>query len=596
MVQSRSRVARTGTAMAVLGAALLAGANLNHAAADVTAVRGSAFGVFADNIVIFGGAQADTGPVPTVTLPSGGSSSPVTGNAPTTLVRYGPATIFSSGAVDLSTQGTTGPNGTVTTSVNIANVNTSQQEVFTASGISSTCTASESQRTGSTTVNGGTLRTSEGDPNVTGDDVIVNIPANPAPNTEYTGTIETVGDNFRYVFNEQVVGADGSITVNAAHLYLLGPTATGDVIIGQSVCGVTATASTTTTAPGATTTTTAPGATTTTAPGATTTTAPGATTTTAPGATTTTAQATTTTAQATTTTAQTTTTTAPATTTTTTAPATTGVGGSAYGYYASVSLFGGPAQVRGPAPRVTLPEGGSATPIADTLGSATVQFGPATIFSSDQLEVSTEGTPGGTVTSSARISNVNRSGQEQLTLATVNSTCSASGSGETGSVTLTGGRLTTSSGTNFDSEADDTIVDLPANPAPNTTFDGMIENVGDRFRVVLNEQIPRAGELTVRAVHMYLEGPTAVGELIIGQVVCSTTGAAGGGSGGGTGTGGGGGGGGGLASTGAAIAVFVAFSMVLVVGGSTTTYWIQGVRLRERGPRRMPWTARRLLR
>ena len=208
----------------------------------------------------------------------------------------------------------------VNSSANIQGVHTSGQEVFTASAVASRCTASESGVAGSTTIDNGTLQTSEGDPNVEGDETVVRIPMNPAPNTTYEGQIESVGDRFRYVFNEQVIDPnDGSITVHAAHLYLLGPTAVGDLFIGTVECGVTGTgAEPTTTAPAPTTTAPAP-----------TTTAP-APTTTAP-APTTTAPAPTTTAPAPTTTAPATTTTAPATTlpvtttigTTTTVPPTT---------------------------------------------------------------------------------------------------------------------------------------------------------------------------------------------------------------------------------------------------------------------------------
>ncbi len=175
--------------------------------------------------------------MPTVTLPPGGSAVPVTASSPTGLVQYGPAILFTSGPITVSTQGTTGPTGSVTSSANITTVNTSMQEVLTAAGLSSTCTASEGGATGSTTITGGTLRTSEGtDLDSEADDTVVTIPTNPAPDTEYTGSIETVGDTYRYVFNEQIVNADGSITVNAAHQYLLGPTALGELIIGQSVC------------------------------------------------------------------------------------------------------------------------------------------------------------------------------------------------------------------------------------------------------------------------------------------------------------------------------------------------------------------------
>ncbi|HEV2070393.1 MAG TPA: hypothetical protein VGR26_11410, partial [Acidimicrobiales bacterium] len=97
-----------------------------------------------------------------------------------------------------------------------------------------------------------------------------------APNTVIEGQIETVGDRFRYVFNEQVENDDGSFTVYAAHLYLLGPFATGDLLIGESTCGVNTAQATTTTTAGPTTTTTGDQTTTTTRPKAPAATATGA--------------------------------------------------------------------------------------------------------------------------------------------------------------------------------------------------------------------------------------------------------------------------------------------------------------------------------
>ncbi len=73
----------------------------------------------------------------------------------------------------------------------------------------------------------------------------VAIPAVPPPNATYRGTIDSVGDSFKFVFNEQVVNRDGSRTVNAGHECLLGPTATGDLVFGQSVCGIAKAASVT---------------------------------------------------------------------------------------------------------------------------------------------------------------------------------------------------------------------------------------------------------------------------------------------------------------------------------------------------------------
>lgn len=215
---------------------------------EVTGVSGEAYGYFSE-ISLFGGPPDSRGPDPRVGLPPAGSDVPLTATDPAASATYGPATFFSSGMLTASTQGAKGFNGAVTSSTDIQSVNTSGQEVFTAANVSNRCTASGSDVSGSTTVQGGTLQTSEGNPSVEGDETVVPVPRNPAPNTVYEGTIESVGDSFRYVFNEQVVNADGSITVNAAHQYLLGPTAVGELIIGRSTCGVTATPVTDHTAP-----------------------------------------------------------------------------------------------------------------------------------------------------------------------------------------------------------------------------------------------------------------------------------------------------------------------------------------------------------
>ncbi|MCA1705777.1 MAG: hypothetical protein LC808_21940, partial [Actinobacteria bacterium] len=90
------------------------------------------------------------------------------------------------------------------------------------------------------------LKTSEGDPDVSGDQTEVTLPLNPAPNTVFPGQIETVGDSFRYIFNEQITNPDGSLTVYAAHLDMLGPIAIGDVYIGRVDCGFPATVTPTT--------------------------------------------------------------------------------------------------------------------------------------------------------------------------------------------------------------------------------------------------------------------------------------------------------------------------------------------------------------
>jgi len=596
MARSRSRAYRIWAVAALLLSAGLTGIGLGPAAsADVTEVKGSAYAVFA-SVGLFGGPAMTRGPIAQVTLPAGGSATPITGTVepPAANAIFGPATIFSTGTVNTSTQGTTGPNGSVTSTASLGPVNTSDSEVFTASSISSTCTASETGTTGSTTITGGTLILQDPNPDTSGEagEEIVTLAANPAPNTTYTGRVANVNDDFRAVFNEQTTGADGTLTVNAYHLYLLGPTAIGELIVGQVGCDVTVVAATTTTTSGVTPTTA------------------GGTTTTTAGTGTTTSSSTSSTS--TTSSTSSTSTTAAGGATTTTSGATGGtVNGGAIGFRVTVGLFGGPAATKGPEPTVTLPAGGSAAPVTANLPSGIAQFGPATLYTSDALTVSTQGTPGGTVTSSAKATNVNKStvnaaqtGSESFTADSVSSTCSASSSGATGSSNMPGASLVTSVGTNFDSEVDDVKVAIPADPAPNTTFRGKIENVGDEFRIVFNEQETSAGSITVNAVHLYLEGPIAKGDLIIGQSRCGF--AATGGTGTGTGTGGVGGVGGlsatgGVASTGTNAAPLIALGLLLVVIGGHVGFGLPGIRLAEADPatggtrrRRMPWTRRPL--
>ena len=96
-----------------------------------------------------------------------------------------------------------------------------------------------------------TLRISDGDPNVQGDETYYEIPLFPEPNTVVNGQLQNVGDSFQVILNEQTLSPDGNaITVTAAHVRLLGPNVTGDLYIGQVTCGVTSTGTTTTTCGG----------------------------------------------------------------------------------------------------------------------------------------------------------------------------------------------------------------------------------------------------------------------------------------------------------------------------------------------------------
>ena len=173
--------------------------------------------------------------MPLVTLPPTGSAAAITDSLPSGISQYGPAVLFKSGAINVSTQGTL---GRVTSSASIAGV-ADGPGPFLYQSVGSTCTASDEGVTGSTSLNGAVLETKY-DVNTQEPIASVALAASPAVNTELFGTIDHVGDRFRVVLNEQIKNADGSLTVNAAHMYLLGPIAVGEMIIGQSVCGMSA--------------------------------------------------------------------------------------------------------------------------------------------------------------------------------------------------------------------------------------------------------------------------------------------------------------------------------------------------------------------
>lgn len=208
--------------------------------------------------------------------------------------------------------------------------------------------------------------------------------------------------------------------------------------------------------------------------------------------------------------------------------------GGACGYSTDVALFGGPATVRGcgqtvpPAskrstsPSVSLPPGGSATAVVATGAGALAQYGPAVIFGGrpptdpkaplppcGELRVSTKGKR--SVTSTASVKNV---GPGPFTATSVRSTCTAAAAGNTGSTTITRGALATA--TDADGNTTESSA-IPTHPPVNHTLTGTTSN-GDTFKAVFNEQTVAAdGTITVVAVHLYLLGPTAVGDVLIAE-------------------------------------------------------------------------------
>ena len=203
---------------------------------------------------------------PSVVCPGGGGAATLT-DPDGARATYGPAAMFGgkhppeiaqsppSGPLTSSIDCRLGQGGSVTASTGLTLMPTGSAYPggagpgpFIADEVHSTCTArADGTSTASTSIVKGVLETSyhkaddpatplvveqEGDPKTTEP-----VPASPAPNYTRTGTLDHVGDSYRIVFNEQVTNTDGSKTVNAAHMYLLGPTAVGDLVIGSSTCG-----------------------------------------------------------------------------------------------------------------------------------------------------------------------------------------------------------------------------------------------------------------------------------------------------------------------------------------------------------------------
>jgi hypothetical protein len=209
--------------------------------------------------------------------------------------------------------------------------------------------------------------------------------------------------------------------------------------------------------------------------------------------------------------------------------------GGACGYYTKVGLFGGPPELRGcgqtippgeersASPSVTLPPGGSGPAVtAAEEDGALAQYGPAVIFGGKPvpdanaplppcgpMAVSTKGKT--SVTSTASVKDV---GPGPFTADAVRSTCTSAASGPKGSTTITKGRVVTAT----DADGNPTKVEsVPSRPPVNFTLKGQIPT-GDKFRVVFNEQkVKKDGSITVNAVHLYLLGPTAKGDVVIAQ-------------------------------------------------------------------------------
>ena len=184
------------------------------------------------------------------------------------------------------------------------------------------------------------------------------------------------------------------------------------------------------------------------------------------------------------------------------------VDGNAYGAQVNVTTLGLLSVTVGPTPSVTLPSSGSASAITQSLASVTATG----LLSTGVLNVSTQGTPGSNVQSSASVANVNV--PTVLSATAIGANCEAAADGTlSGSSTLT---TATVGG-----------VAVAADPAPNTVI-----QLAGLATVTLNEQTETGvgtadPQIVVNAIDIKLLPGLAslgTGSIVIGHAECSQEG------------------------------------------------------------------------
>lgn len=131
----------------------------------------------------------------------------------------------------------------------------------------------------------------------------------------------------------------------------------------------------------------------------------------------------------------------------------------------------------------------------------------------------------GTIAGSGSVmsrSTVNNAGPGPLVMPQIVTTCPRSGATTQVTVQISNGYVETS--TDPQTGAVTGTQTIPANPSPGTQISGTLNHIGDSFHVIFNEQSTNAdGSRTVIGAHMYLTGPTAVGDLVIAGATCGVT-------------------------------------------------------------------------
>lgn len=211
-------VRRGGVVALAAVAALLAGVVPASAAPG----DGSAYGLKV-NVTLLGASAVNVGPLAAAST-SGPTSASVASAAVPGVVTAG--VINASATKDQNT-------GAVTSTASTADVAVPLLAALGPVGaklIAAKCVATQSGEVGTATLTNATLGS------------LGALAVNPAPNTTISISLPVVGNVATLILNEQIHNADGSLTVNAFHLHLLGgpgvgSLGSGDVIISSATCG-----------------------------------------------------------------------------------------------------------------------------------------------------------------------------------------------------------------------------------------------------------------------------------------------------------------------------------------------------------------------
>lgn len=216
----RFRIVRRGGVIVLLAAAaLLAGI----APASAASGDGSAYAIKV-NVTLTGAPVVNVGP-----LAAANTAGPTTAS----LVSAAVPNILAAGALNASAN--KDPNtGAVTATASTADVSLPLLQAIgtvKAKLIAAKCEATQSGETGSATLTNATFG------------ALGTLAVNPAANTKIDVTLPApIGNVATLTLNEQINNPDGSLTVNAIHLHLLGgpgigQLGSGDVIISSATCG-----------------------------------------------------------------------------------------------------------------------------------------------------------------------------------------------------------------------------------------------------------------------------------------------------------------------------------------------------------------------